>query len=169
MPPLRQSGESAETQRADPEVNRPTSKKKIRRALVEKFLKLLNDPQTKALLLDWVAKTTLGDPNKEPFGKACNKASDGCTVDNLRSISRSIFRLEFKDSSKDHEEIIDKVVAGVLNEAVGEVSDEESMDGLSVFSSVEKDVLDLHGMVAKLDAKMDILMEYHRTGKWPDN
>ncbi|KAK4084479.1 uncharacterized protein Triagg1_959 [Trichoderma aggressivum f. europaeum] len=164
MFPLRQSGESTETQRADPEVNHPTSKKKeiLYKFLLDKVPKLLNDSQRKTSVQDRVVKRTPRDPNKDVevdkgLEGMLDEVADGLIGDNQSWVVRSALHLVLKHISKIDREIDD------------EISNEKSMDGPSVSSSVEKSLLELSRDVAELRAKIDNLTAYHKTGKWPDN
>ncbi|PKK46613.1 hypothetical protein CI102_7793 [Trichoderma harzianum] len=131
-------------------------------------------------LLEKAAKH-LGDPDEgvdantfftEMFGKDVNEVvedmmveiSDRFTTNQLSSRTHSEFRLTL-NNSKEGEVITEEVVPRVL----GEIFNDEIMDGPGVSSSMEKLLLELHGELAKLNAKMDNLTQYHKTGKWPDN
>lgn len=119
---------------------------------------------------------TLGDPNKgvdvdkfvtAVFGidvneveKFIDEAIESHIADHLVSMTRLALRLTL--NSRDPEAITEEVVETVL----GETSNEDDEPGVS--SSV-KDLLELQGEFAKLNAKIDNLTQYHKTGKWPDN
>ncbi|KAF3063332.1 hypothetical protein CFAM422_009938 [Trichoderma lentiforme] len=121
---------------------------------------------------------TLGDPHEgvdvdkfftEMFGIDVDEVledmivgiPDSFTTNQLSSKTHSEFRLTL--NSRDPEAITEEVVETVL----GKISNEDDEPGVS--SSVEKDLLEVHRELAELNAKMDILTQYHKTGKWPDN
>ncbi|KKO97398.1 hypothetical protein THAR02_10499 [Trichoderma harzianum] len=88
---------------------------------------------------------------------------DSFTADKLSSRTRSEFRLTL--NSKDPKVITEEVFPRVL----GEIFNDESLDGPGASSSMEKLLPELHGEFAKPNVKIDNLTQYHKTGEWPDN
>lgn len=104
-----------------------------------------------------------GITNEVPDG------SNGSITNRLKLMLRLMRDMKIIYSSRDPEEIAKEIVAKVLNEASSEDTNDESMDGTYVSSSIKKDFLELRSEFAKLNAKIDALTQYHKTGRWPDN
>ncbi|KAJ4862810.1 hypothetical protein T069G_03764 [Trichoderma breve] len=62
----------------------------------------------------------------------------------------------------------EEITSEAANEVANEGTNEETIDGQGLISNA-KALLEICKAIAKLDAKIDNLTEYHKTGKWPDN
>ncbi|QYS97098.1 hypothetical protein H0G86_004333 [Trichoderma simmonsii] len=99
----------------------------------------------------------------------------------MKSMIYLLVKLKVISPGKDMNQIVQEFFDGLLNETpneevtneannevANEITNEEAIDGQGVTSNA-KVLLKICKVIAKLDAKIDNLTEYHKTGKWPDN